>query len=161
MSPFADPRLRRAALVAAVVLALDQGTKALVQRTMRLHQSIRVTPFFDLTYLRNPGAAFSLFRDAPATVRLPLFLLVTVVVAAALVSYLRNTPVERTWTVVALGGILGGAVGNLVCRVRYGEVVDFVYLHWGEWYWPAFNVADSAITVGAVVVLLASFRRAD
>ena len=161
MSVLADPRLRRAALVAAVVLALDQGTKALVQRTMRLHQSIRVTSFFDLTYLRNPGAAFSLFRDAPATIRLPLFLLVTVVVSAALVSYLRSTPVERTWTVVALGAILGGALGNLVCRVRYGEVVDFVYLHWGEWYWPAFNVADSAISVGAVVLLLASFRRGD
>ena len=121
MSVLADPRLRRAALVAAVVLALDQGTKALVQRTMRLHQSIRVTSFFDLTYL-------------------------------------RSTPVERTWTVVALGAILGGALGNLVCRVRYGEVVDFVYLHWGEWYWPAFNVADSAISVGVAVVLLESLR---
>jgi len=53
----------------------------------------------------------------------------------------------------------GGAVGNLICRVRYGEVVDFVFLHWGDWYWPAFNVADSAISVGAVVILIASFRR--
>ena len=159
MSAFADARFRRAGLVAAVVVLLDQLTKAIVQSSMSLHQTIRLGPFVDLVYLRNPGAAFSLLRDAPAFFRLPLFIVVTVVVAGALVAYLRSTPPEQTWIVTALGAILGGAVGNLICRVRYGEVVDFVFLHWGEWYWPAFNVADSAISVGAVVILLSSFRR--
>jgi len=159
VSALADARLRRAGLVAAIVVVLDQATKAMVQTSMQLHQTIRLGPFVDLVYLRNPGAAFSLLRDAPAFVRLPLFVGVTIVVAGALVAYLRSTPPEQTWIITALGAILGGAVGNLICRVRYGEVVDFVFLHWGEWYWPAFNVADSAISVGAVVFLLASFRR--
>ena len=159
MSVLADARLRRAGLVALIVVVLDQGSKAIVQTSMQLHQTIRLGPFVDLVYLRNPGAAFSLLRDAPAVLRLPLFVGVTIVVAGALVAYLRSTPPEQTWIITALGAILGGAVGNLICRVRYGEVVDFVFLHWGEWYWPAFNVADSAISVGAVVILLASFRR--
>ncbi len=158
MSVFSDARVRRAGLVAAVVVLLDQATKAAVQTSMHLHQSVPLTPFVDLVYLRNPGAAFSLLRDAPAFFRLPLFVVVTVVVAGALVAYLRSTPPEQTWIITALGAILGGAVGNLICRVRYGEVVDFVFLHWGDWYWPAFNVADSAISVGAVVILIASFR---
>jgi len=159
VSVLADARLRRAGLVALIVVVLDQGSKAIVQTSMQLHQTIRLGPFVDLVYLRNPGAAFSLLRDAPAVLRLPLFVGVTIVVAGALVAYLRSTPPEQTWIITALGAILGGAVGNLICRVRYGEVVDFVFLHWGEWYWPAFNVADSAISVGAVVILLASFRR--
>jgi signal peptidase II len=159
VSVLADARLHRAGLVALIVVVLDQGTKAIVQTSMQLHQSIRLTPFVDLVYLRNPGAAFSLLRDAPAFFRLPLFVGVTIVVAGALVTYLRSTPPEQTWIITALGAILGGAVGNLICRVRYGEVVDFVFLHWGDWYWPAFNVADSAISVGAVVILIASFRR--
>ena len=159
MSALADARLRRAGLVAAIVVVLDQATKAMVQTSMQLHQTIRLGPFVDLVYLRNPGAAFSLLRDAPAFFRLPLFIVVTVVVGGALVAYLRSTPPEQTWIITALGAILGGAVGNLICRLRYGEVVDFVFLHWGDWYWPAFNVADSAISLGAVVVLAASFRR--
>jgi signal peptidase II len=159
VSALADPRLRRAGLVALIVVVLDQATKTIVQSSMRLHQSIPLGPFVDLVYLRNPGAAFSLLRDAPAVFRLPLFMVVTVVVAGALVAYLRSTPPEQVWIITALGAILGGALGNLICRVRYGEVIDFVFLHWGDWYWPAFNVADSAITVGAVVVLVTSFRR--
>ena len=159
MSALADARFRRAGLVALIVVVLDQATKALVQTSMQLHQTIRVGPFVDLVYLRNPGAAFSLLRDAPAFFRLPLFVGVTIVVAGGLVAYLRSTPPEQTWIVTALGAILGGALGNLICRVRYGEVVDFVFLHWHDWYWPAFNVADTAISLGAVAIVLASFRR--
>jgi signal peptidase II len=100
-----------------------------------------------------------MLSGAPAGLRLPLFLLVTVVAVWALVSYLRDAPAHRRVLVWALGGILGGAVGNFICRARYGEVVDFFHLHWGGWSWPMFNVADSAISVGVAIVLLESLRR--
>jgi signal peptidase II len=153
-----DARLRQAVLVALLVVAVDQVTKAIVERTMTLHESIPILPGFSLTYVRNTGAAFGMLSGAPAGLRLPLFVLVTVVAVWALVSYLRAAPAQRWMLLWALGGILGGAVGNFICRVRYGEVVDFFHLHWGEWSWPMFNIADSAITVGVVIVLLESLR---
>jgi len=153
-----DPRPWLATVVAVAVLALDQATKAIVARTLAPHATVPLLPFFALTYVRNTGAAFGVFAAAPASLRLPLFLLVTVVAVAALVSFLRRTPVGQPWLVGALGAILGGAVGNLVCRLRYGEVIDFLDLHWGDLHWPAFNVADSAITVGVAIVLLSGLH---
>ena len=159
MSPLADRRLHLAALVAALVLVADQASKLVVERAMVLHETIDLLPFFALTYVRNTGAAFGVLADVPPGVRLPLFLAITLGAAGALVSFLRRTPREQPWVVAAIGGILGGAVGNLVCRLRYGEVIDFLDLHWGDLHWPAFNLADSAITTGVAVVLLHSLRR--
>ena len=156
-----DPRLRQALLVALVVVTLDQLTKAIVERSMGLYESIPIVPGFSLTYVRNTGAAFGMLAGAPPSLRLPLFLLVTAVAIWALVSYLRATPAHRRMLVWALGGILGGAIGNFICRMRYGEVVDFFHLHWGDWSWPMFNVADSAITVGVVIVILESLRSGE
>jgi signal peptidase II len=153
-----DARLRLAAKVAVAILVLDQVTKVVVERSMLLHQTIPLLPFFSLSYVRNTGAAFGVLGAAPAGIRLPLFVLVTLVAIGALVSFVRRTPVEERTLVAALGAILGGAVGNLVCRVRYGEVIDFLDVHWGTLHWPAFNVADSAITVGVAIVLLHSVR---
>jgi signal peptidase II len=153
-----DPRLRQALLVALLVVALDQVTKTIVERSMTLYESIPILPGFSLTYVRNTGAAFGMLAGAPSSLRLPLFLLVTAVAVWALVSYLRATPAHRRMLVWALGGILGGAIGNFICRLRYGEVVDFFHLHWGPWSWPMFNVADSAITVGVAIVLVESIR---
>jgi signal peptidase II len=154
----ADARLRLAALVALAVLALDQATKAIVAQSMDLHDTIPLLPVFSLTYVRNTGAAFGVLGAAPAAVRLPLFLLVTVAAAWALVSMLRRAHEGQRVLVAALGAILGGAGGNFICRVRYGEVIDFLDAHWGDLHWPAFNVADSAITVGVIVVLYFSLR---
>ncbi len=151
----------RLALVAALlVVALDQGTKAIVEHTMRLYQSIPLLPFLSLTYVRNTGAAFGILGQLSPALRLPLFLGVTVVAVWALVSYLRHVRVDEPWMALALGGIVGGAAGNLICRIRYGEVVDFLHLHYRGFDWPMFNVADSAITVGVAVVLLHSLRTA-
>ena len=154
MSLLGDRRLRVAAVVAAVVVVADQASKAVVARSMLPHQSIDLLPFLALTYVRNTGAAFGVLAAAPPSIRLPLFFVVTVAAVGALVSYLRRTAPDQASLVVALGGILGGALGNLVCRVRYGEVIDFVDVHWAGLHWPAFNVADAAITVGVAVVLL-------
>ena len=156
-----DRRIRLAIVVAAVVLILDQTTKAIVERSMTLHESIPLLPFFSLTYVRNTGAAFGLLAELPTALRLPLFVVVTIGAVWALVSYLRQVRLDESWVAAALGGILGGAAGNLVCRLRYGEVVDFLHLHYGGFDWPMFNVADSAITVGVALVLLHSLRAAD
>ena len=153
-----DSRLRLAALVGIAVLVADQVTKAIVERGMVLHETIPLLPVFSLTYVRNTGAAFGVFGAAPAGVRLPLFLLVTVAAAWALISMLRRARPGQRLLVGALGAILGGAAGNFICRVRYGEVIDFLDAHWGDLHWPAFNVADSAITVGVLIVLLTSLR---
>jgi len=158
VSILADPRLRLAAPVAAAVLLVDQTTKAIVAGAMTLHQSIDLTPVAALTYERNTGAAFSMLAAAPPALRFWLFVVVTLFAIGVLVSYLRRAAPDERWLVTALGAILGGALGNLVCRVRYGEVIDFVDLHWGGLHWPVFNVADSAITVGVAIVLVHSLR---
>jgi signal peptidase II len=153
-----DRRIRLAAVVAIAVLVADQATKTIVEASMQPHQSVELLPFFALSYVRNTGAAFGILAAAPPSIRLPLFIVVTIVAVGALVSFLRRTPPGQSWLVAALGGILGGALGNLVCRLRYGEVIDFLDLHWGSLHWPAFNVADSAITVGVAIVLLQGLR---
>jgi signal peptidase II len=156
-----DYRVRVAIVAATVVLVLDQITKAIVAQTMTLYQSIPLLPFFSLTYVRNTGAAFGLLGGLPSMLRLPLFLGTTLLAIWALVSHLRQVRAHEMWLAVALGGILGGAAGNLVCRLRFGEVVDFLHLHYGSFDWPMFNVADSAITVGVALVLLHSLRATD
>jgi signal peptidase II len=153
-----DRRLRIATVVAIVVVVLDHLTKAIVEGAMTLHQSIPLLPFFSLTYVRNTGAAFGILGELTPGLRLPLFLGVTVLALAALFSYLRQVRPEETLVIAALGGVFGGAIGNLVDRVRYGEVVDFLHLHYRGFDWPMFNVADSAITVGVAIVLLHSLR---
>ena len=153
-----DRRMHIAAVVAVVIVALDHATKLFVERAMTLHQSIPLLPFFSLTYVRNTGAAFGILGELSPALRLPLFLGITVLAIGALVSYLRQVRPEETLVVAALGGIFGGAIGNLVDRIRYGEVVDFLHLHYRGFDWPMFNVADSAITVGVAIVLLHSLR---
>jgi signal peptidase II len=155
-----DRRLRLAVVAAVVVLVLDQATKAIVEHTMRLYESIPLLPFFSLTYVRNTGAAFGVLSELSPALRLPLFGVVTLVAVWALVSYLRQVKPDEPWMAAALGGVVGGAAGNLVCRIRYGEVVDFLHLHYRGFDWPMFNVADSAITVGVAIVLLHSLRAA-
>jgi len=156
-----DRRLRLALVAAVTVLILDQVTKAIVSHSMTLYQSIPLLPFFSLTYVRNTGAAFGLLGDLSPAVRLPLFGLVTVGAVFALVSYLRELRPEESLMAIALGGILGGAAGNLLDRVRFHEVVDFLHLHYRGFDWPMFNVADSAITVGVALVLIRSIWTAD
>ena len=155
-----DRRFRLALIAGVTVLVLDQVTKVIVARSMTLYESIPLLPFFSLTYVRNTGAAFGLLGGLPPAVRLPLFGLVTIGAVFALVSYLRDLRPDESLIAVALGGILGGAAGNLLDRIRFHEVVDFLHLHYGGFDWPMFNVADSAITVGVAFVLVHSLRTA-
>ena len=141
-------------VVATVVIVLDQITKFWIASTMRLHQSIEIFSWFDLTYVRNPGAAFSLFADHSSAFRVPFFALVFVLAGGAIAFFVRQTPPSQKSVLVACGLVLGGAIGNLIDRIAYGEVIDFALAHWNEYYWPAFNVADSGISVGVVILLL-------
>ena len=142
-----------AAGIAALIVIADQATKSVVQRAMTLHESIPIIPSVNLTYTRNPGAAFSLFADAHPTFRTWFFLVVSVVALVLITIFLRRVERGDWWSVASLSLILGGAIGNLIDRIRYGEVIDFIDLYVGQYHWPVFNVADSGITVGMVMLL--------
>lgn len=143
--------------LAAVVLALDVATKQWVEATISRYETIEVIPgFFNLVHVLNLGAAFGFLNDGGISWQRPFFIAVALL-ATAVIGYLLASGYSRDRLgVTALGMILGGALGNLVDRVRFGHVVDFLDFHVGGWHWPAFNVADIGISVG-VCALLVSF----
>ncbi len=133
--------------IAAAVMFLDQLTKYVVVQRFKLHESVRVIPgFFDLTYVRNPGAAFGFLAGAPGVWRSIFFITVSIVALAVIIALVRQT--RDRLPLVAFSLIAGGAVGNLIDRVRFGEVVDFIDWYYRTYHWPTFNIADSAITLG-------------
>ncbi len=147
--------------VAGGVILLDQFTKWSIDRWMRLHESVVVIEdFFSLTYIRNPGAAFGLFSQIGA-LRTPIFLAISLAALVVLTLFFFQTPRGETATLIALSLLFGGAIGNLVDRLRFGEVIDFLDFYVGQYHWPAFNVADSAITIGISLILATAlpFRR--
>jgi signal peptidase II len=140
-----------------LILVIDQLTKLYIDRTMQLYQSITVIDgLFNITYLRNKGAAFSFLSDT--SWRLPFFILATVIAIIAIMVAFKKLRDEQRFAAVSLTLILAGAVGNLIDRVRLGEVIDFLDVYWGRHHWPAFNVADSAICVGVALLALDMFR---
>jgi signal peptidase II len=150
--------------MAALVLLLDQLTKAWIISTLRIHESFAVVGgFFNITHVRNPGAAFGFLAGASPAFRYVFFLAVTVAAIALILRYLRTTVIKDLSLVFSLALILSGAVGNLIDRVRFGEVVDFLDVYIGafpQWpHWPAFNVADASITTGAAILMAILLRR--
>jgi len=142
-------------LVALALVLLDQATKSLIIQTLQVGQGIRIIPgFFDIVFVLNPGAAFGFLATVPAEVRNPLFILISVVAAALIVLYQARYLGANRLVSFALALVLGGAVGNLIDRLRYGMVVDFLDVHVGQCHWPAFNVADSAISIGVGLMIL-------
>lgn len=148
--------------IVAGSLALDQASKQLVDRFIPLHHSIGIIPdFFSLTHVRNPGAAFGLLADLPPLFRKTFFLLVSAIALVLLTFYLVRTPPEDRLGQTALALLLGGATGNMIDRLRLGEVIDFLDFYVGTYHWYTFNVADSAITVGISLLLLHSLLRKE
>jgi signal peptidase II len=134
-------------LVAVVVV--DQLTKIIVDRTMPLFHSIPiVNGFFSLTYVRNTGAAFGIFAGSAEIFRRPFLIVVSLFAIGFIFTMLRRLPDNEKGLSTALAFIIGGAIGNLIDRVIYGEVIDFLDCFWGAYHWPAFNIADSFITIG-------------
>lgn len=140
-------------LVSVVVLFLDQATKQWVLSNMPLYDSIEVLPFFNLTHVHNYGAAFSILSDQPGWQRWFLSI-VTMVISVVLLVWLTRLRSHQYLLAAALVFILGGALGNLYDRVAYGYVVDFIDWYYGDYHWPAFNLADAAIFLGAVLLII-------
>lgn len=143
-----------ASLTGGVILS-DQLTKLHIMQTMRLHESIPVIPnLFSFTYIRNPGAAFGLLAGSSNAFRMVFFGLTSLFALVLLGSILYRMPESEWMGRLSVSSILGGAVGNLIDRMRYGEVIDFLDVYVNDYHWPAFNVADSAITVGVVFLVI-------
>ena len=139
-----------------LALLLDQWSKLMVDSAMQLYQSIPVLPFFNLTYVHNTGAAFSFLSQAGGWQRW-FFSVLAFVVSVMISIWLARLKKDETLLASALALILGGAIGNLLDRLRYGYVIDFLDVYYQNWHWPAFNIADSAITLGVMLMVLESF----
>jgi signal peptidase II len=141
------------AIIATVGIIIDQITKIAVDRSMQLFDSIPIVEhFFHLTYVRNKGAAFSFLSNA--SWRLPFFISVSIVAALVILVAFRKLRDDQKLAHTSLALIFSGAVGNLIDRIRLGEVIDFLDAHWYRHHWPAFNVADSLICVGVFLLAI-------
>ncbi len=148
------------AIPALVLIMLDQLTKYWVGASVSLHDSIPViNGFFNLTYVRNPGAAFGFLSGASPAFRYAFFIAVNIVAITLILSYIRKATMAEYRLILALSCIMAGAVGNLIDRLRFGEVVDFLDFYIGTLHWPAFNVADSSISVGACFLIWELWQR--
>lgn len=136
-----------------VVVVLDQWSKYWIVDNFREYEVLTVWPVFNLTLVYNTGAAFSFLSDAGGWQRW-FFVTVAVLVSLVMVIWLARLQPRERWTALGLALVVGGAVGNLIDRVVLGKVVDFLQWHWQDWYWPSFNLADSAITLGVILLLI-------
>lgn len=139
--------------LSALVVVLDQLTKYMIEQSLAMQQAVDVLPVLQITRFHNPGVAFSFFAGAGGWQRW-VFAALAVGISVALIIWLSRIPRGSAVLASAVALILGGAVGNALDRIRLGHVIDFIYAHWNEHYFPAFNVADSAICVGAGLLLL-------
>jgi len=138
-------------------VALDQATKLYIDHSFRLYESVTVIEnLFNITYVRNQGAAFGILSES--AYRIPFFITVSLVAAVGILWYLSRLGADKKKAVFALSLIFAGALGNLIDRIRFGEVIDFLDVHWHQYHWPAFNMADSAITVGVALLLIDIWR---
>lgn len=144
----------RVSLLAAVVVILDQLTKGLALERLPPGVPVVLAPWLSLTLVMNPGLAFGVLANVPPGWRWAVAVLSVIALAVLARVALRVLPTHGWPGMVAIGMIFGGAVGNLIDRMRWGAVVDFVDVHWRSYHWPAFNVADSAITVGVALLAL-------
>ncbi|MCU7933248.1 MAG: signal peptidase II [Candidatus Thiodiazotropha sp. (ex Dulcina madagascariensis)] len=138
--------------LSALVILIDQVTKQFAESVLTLYEPVYVLPFFDFTLLYNKGAAFSFLSNQGGWQRW-FFIVMAIGVTLVLIAWLWRLTRQEKWTAVALSLIIGGAIGNVIDRILFGQVIDFIHLHYQEHYWPAFNIADSAITVGVAIML--------
>ena len=149
-----NPKAKLVLKLLIFIVLLDQATKIIVDRTLPFNQSIPVIDnLFSLTYIRNTGAAFGILAGSGGSFRRLFLIAFSVVAIGFIMIMLRRLPPNEKGLIAALSFILGGAAGNLIDRILYGEVIDFLDFYWSRYHWPAFNVADSFITVGVMIIL--------
>jgi len=141
--------------LSVAALILDFATKQMAQHFLTFAQPVYVLPVFDLTLLYNKGAAFSFLANESGWQRW-FFTVIALSVSTVMTVWLMKLKANEKWLAAALALVIGGAIGNLYDRIAYGHVVDFIHVHWDEHYFPAFNIADSAITLGAIMLLIDS-----
>jgi signal peptidase II len=136
-------------IISAVIIALDQITKAIILKHLGLYHSIKIIPgFFSITHIHNPGGAFGFLANQSTAVRVVVFLFVSILALGFIFYFYQKTPPTHKMLATGFALIFGGAIGNLIDRVRFGTVVDFLDVYIKDLHWPAFNIADSAITIG-------------
>jgi signal peptidase II len=142
-------------IVTVVVVILDQITKAMIRPSLALHQSREVIPgFLDLTRVHNTGAAFGMLNTAEFPFKTLVLSIVAAIALGGVAWYAATVPLTDRLARLGIAGVLGGAIGNLLDRARSGYVLDFVDAYWGDWHFWAFNVADAAITIGVIFMIL-------
>lgn len=139
-----------------VILILDQWSKIAIDSSMHLYESISVFPSFNLTYVHNTGAAFSFLSEAGGWQRW-FFAAIALIISIVLTIWLYRLKKHEALLAIALALVLGGGIGNLIDRLVYGYVIDFLDVYYLTWHWPAFNIADFVISIGVVLMLLESF----
>lgn len=144
--------------LAVVVILLDQLSKQVASNALEIYQPVAVMPMFNWTLMHNTGAAFSFLSDADGWQRW-FFTLVAVVVSTVLIAWTSKLDSRDKGQAIAFALILGGAIGNVIDRVAYGYVIDFIDVYYQQWHWPAFNIADSSIFIGVAILLIESFRQ--
>lgn len=149
-----------AGIIALAVVALDQYTKQLIEQHLPLHHSIPILKScLTILHTRNKGIAFGIFSGQAGATQTVLLVLTSLGAIAFIFYLLRGLGARCLYATVTLAFILGGAIGNLIDRIRWGEVIDFIDLHWRGYHWPAFNVADSAISTGMVLLIIGMFTK--
>lgn len=156
---YSRPRLAPWLAIAGVVVLLDQLTKILISQSFSYGESYPVTSFFNLVLVYNKGAAFSFLASQGGWQR--YFFTAVSIIASIVIVYLLKKHGDKTLFSWALALILGGAVGNLIDRLLYGHVIDFLDFHAAGWHWPAFNIADCAIFIGAALFIIDELRRVN
>jgi signal peptidase II len=142
--------------ISALVILLDQLAKQIAESLLNPHQAVNLFPYFDWYLTYNTGAAFSFLADAGGWQRW-LFTITAIVISAIIFFWIKKLPAEDTTTAISLSLILGGAIGNLIDRIYLGHVIDYIQVWLGDYPWPAFNIADAAISVGAAILIISSF----
>jgi signal peptidase II len=157
--PFGN-KYTKLAIIAGTIIVLDQITKALILKYIPLHNTISVIPgFFNLTHIQNPGGAFGFMANQGPGIRSVLFLFVSLIAIGVIFYFYKTSPAKDKWLTTSLSLIFGGAIGNMIDRIRLGQVVDFLdfYIDKLPFYWrhyPSFNVADSAVTIGVTIFIV-------
>ena len=146
--------------LSVMVFVADQYTKALVLENIKLYQAIQILPFFNLTHVYNYGAAFSFLHDAGGWQRW-FFTVIAFTVSVLVLWWLKQTTKQQIMLPIAFSLIIGGALGNAYDRLAHGYVIDFLVVYYQDWYWPAFNVADSAICIGAILLIIDMFKNKE
>ncbi len=143
--------------LAVVIVVFDQVTKYIATASLDMYQPIAVMPMFNWTLMHNTGAAFSFLHDAGGWQRW-FFVIIAIVVSVVIVLWIKRLEQHEKWQAIALALILGGAFGNVIDRVLLGYVVDFIDVYYEQMHWPAFNIADAAISIGVVMIIIDSIR---